>query len=582
MIKFTIDGKSIETQKGKTILEAARDNGIYIPTLCYHANLLSIGSCRICIVEVDGYTNPMVSCATAAQDGMTVHTQSGKLFAMRQDYLKLLLSYHPLECPICDAGGECDLQDLVFEHKIEKADLTVAREHRVEPYSTPLIKYFDNRCVLCLRCIHACREVSGRNVLDLAESGIEARMKPARSHECISCGECLFVCPVGSLTENLSPLKSRFWQVERHATTCPHCGFGCTFELDVFEHRYVTDVIPKVENMPNRGSLCVMGRFGYDFVNHEAKLARPPKEGPVAVSGPVPAEKAKAVYAELVKLGADGKATGFIVSPRATNEEIFLIKQIAGRLPKASVATSAFYHTGKVRRAYDRMNISHPYRYDDLLNADLIVIAGANLLSNNHVLGNRVRDAFKVSGAKIMVIDPAPTPLTRIADAHLNVAPGMDGALFDAFSRRLIAEGKHPAESEAIEGYQPFSSSLKETDDGAALTGSGIGKDQFEKAYGLISKARNIAVIFSSGISSSDDSLRSLLNFCLLAGSHKKGLIMPVARESNAVGAATILGSRLSPDEILRDEEIKGLFFFQDDPYHYLNGGLVEMPFRPG
>ena len=236
MITLTIDGKEIRTAEGKTILEAARENDITIPTLCYHKNLFPIGSCRLCIVEIDGYEKPMTSCTTMAINGLSVITQSEKLFRMRQEYLKFLLIHHPLECPICDAGGECQLQDLTFAHKIEKVDLAVEKETATAaPYATPLIRYSQDRCVLCLRCVRACREISGRGVLALEETGIQARMMPAKPNECISCGECLFVCPVGALTEQVSPLKSRKWQTKRQATTCPHCGFGCSVTLDVYE-----------------------------------------------------------------------------------------------------------------------------------------------------------------------------------------------------------------------------------------------------------------------------------------------------------------------------------------------------------
>ncbi|MHB8111377.1 MAG: 2Fe-2S iron-sulfur cluster-binding protein, partial [Syntrophorhabdaceae bacterium] len=164
MITFTIDGKEIKTEEGKTILEAARENNIYIPTLCYHENLLPIGSCRLCIVEIDGYEKPMASCTTSAVEGIKVQTHSEKLFAMRQEYLKFLLINHPLECPHCDSAGECRLQDLVFEHKIECVDLAADREPKqVKPYATAMIRYALDRCVLCLRCVHACREVSGRH-----------------------------------------------------------------------------------------------------------------------------------------------------------------------------------------------------------------------------------------------------------------------------------------------------------------------------------------------------------------------------------------------------------------------------------
>jgi NADH dehydrogenase/NADH:ubiquinone oxidoreductase subunit G len=538
MVRLTIDEKTIETEEGKTILEAAGEHGIYIPTLCWHANLLSIGACRICLVEAEGYSNPMVSCATAAQEGMVVKTKSDKLSSMRRDYLKLLLAYHPLDCPVCDAGGECELQDLVFEHAIEKADYSAARQERIKTYATPMIKYFENRCVLCLRCVHACREVSGRSVLDLVGAGIDARMAPTNAKSCISCGECLFVCPVGALTENLSPLKARLWQVARHHTTCPHCGFGCTFNLDVAADGYVTDVVQDAKNMPNRGSLCVMGRFGYDFANHEARI-RPGAEPGLQEAASVAAER-------LAALDGQGKTIGFIVSPRATNEEIFLLKEIAGRLRHALLASSAFYHTGRVLDAYRRRGLSYPYEYDRLLDADLIIIAGANLLSNNHVFGDRVRDAYKLRGSRIMVIDPSPTALAAIADAHVKLLPGTDSSFFDALS----------------------SSSASGAD--AACKACGISADDFARALRLVSRAANIAVIFGSGISASEESLQALLDFCSHRGIDKKGLIMPVAREANAVGAASILGNLSAPHELLANADVRGVFFYEEDPFHYM------------
>jgi formate dehydrogenase major subunit len=265
----------------------------------------------------------------------------------------------------------------------------------------------------------------------------------------------------------------------------------------------------------------------------------------------------------MAALDREEKTLGFVVSPRATNEEIFMLKEIAGHFRKVLFATSGFYHTGRVLEAYHRMGLSYPYEYDRLLDADLIIVAGANLLSNNHVLGDRVREAYKLRGSRIMVIDPAPGALAAIADAHLSVLPGRDGALFDAL-RGALASGAGaglpaPGKADVI----------------AVCERCGIGPDEFERARSLVGRAADIAVIFGSGISASDESMLGLLSFCAASGADKKGLIMPVARAANAVGAASILGAAIAPHELIANPDVKGIFFYEEDPFHYMRGETV-------
>jgi predicted molibdopterin-dependent oxidoreductase YjgC len=578
MIRLSINGRQIESEEGKTILQAARENGIYIPTLCYHENLLPIGSCRLCIVEVEGYANPVASCVTAAVDGLVIKTDTEKLLRMRQDYLKFLLIHHPLDCPICDAGGECQLQDLVFEHKIEKVDLRATRSGNRQGFpSSPLLRYFVDRCVLCLRCVHACREVSGRDVLDLTGNGIDAKMTAARSADCISCGECLSVCPVGSITENLSPVKSRFWQVARTRTTCPHCGFGCTFDLDVFEDRYVTNVVTEAGCVPNNGSLCVLGRFGYDFVNHEARLASASVRSNGASKECGTSEAVQLASDNLSRLANAGKSVGFLVSSRTTNEEIYLVREIAGRLKKSFVASSAACHTGRALGLMREMGLPSTREYDDLKKCDLIIVVGANLLSNNHVLANKVREAFKLTGSRVIVVDPGPNGIAKIADVHLAVQPGHDGLLFNTLSARLVEEQKFAPEAGLVEGFAGFSSNIARWKAASAGLAVGVPDERLEKAYRLITKATSVGIIFGSGVGTCPDSLAALLNFALLTGIPAKGTIIPVVPQANAAGCVAVLdGGMVSPEDLLKRTDVNALFIYEDDPFHYLNGSVIK------
>ncbi len=571
MITFKIDGKEIKTEEGKTILEAARENNIYIPTLCYHENLLPIGSCRLCIVEIDGYEKPMASCTTTAVEGISVKTQSEKLFAMRQEYLKFLLINHPLECPHCDSAGECRLQDLVFEHRLECVDLEADREPKtVKPYATAMIRYAEDRCVLCLRCVHACREVSGRKVLELVGTGIEAAMRPKVPEDCISCGECLFMCPVGALTEQESPQKSRKWQTKRQTTTCPHCGFGCSLDLDVYEDRFITKVVTNPSLIPNKGSLCVMGRFGYDFANNEARLAAPAVKQGADNAEATLAEAVEATASALSKLDKEGKTIGFVVSPRATNEEAYMITQIAKNFSKTIFGSAGYYHTGKVLETLRRMGIPYPYEYGALNTCDLIVVAGADLLGNNHLLANKVREAVKMKGAKVAVIDPSPIALTRISDAWVKITPGSDAAFFNGIAAQLIADKKSDPEAGNIDGLSGSKAD--------ALAASGADEKDVDKFYKLFADASSVAVIFGTGLSGKMESMEALLNLCIVKGIQKTGAVMPTALQSNAVGILAVLPDAVSTSDVLSKAD--GLLIYEDDPFHYLAGKSVEQALK--
>lgn len=270
-----IDGKEIKAKENETILACAKRAGIRIPTLCYLEKVLPIGSCRICVVEVEGFEKPIPACESYVSDGMRVFTHTERIKNIRREILQLLLMNHPLDCPICDKAGECVLQDLVYEYEIEKVTLPKLKPKKNgNGWATQAIKHHPARCVLCQRCVRVCREWVGREVLDIVGQGMEAKIEAVNPQKCISCGECLSVCPVGALTENVSPIKGRIWQTKRVKTVCGYCGVGCVLDFHVLGKRIIK-VTADGTNGPNKGTLCVKGRFAYEFAMSKERLTKP-------------------------------------------------------------------------------------------------------------------------------------------------------------------------------------------------------------------------------------------------------------------------------------------------------------------
>jgi NADH-quinone oxidoreductase subunit G len=274
MSKLTIDGKNITAKPGETVLEAASRIGIRIPTLCYYKKLSPIGSCRICMVEIEGAESPMTACTTQAIEGMVVHTNTPKVRELRRTALRLMILEHHITCYNCDTSSSCALQDLAYEYEIEEHgfdDLDIDYGDIIE--ATPLLKYNPRRCVMCLRCVHACKEIKGIDALKIVGKGISAHIE-GDPEKCVSCGECFHVCPVGALTQNLTQPPVWLHTMEKVKTTCPYCGVGCQIELRVHNNK-VWGVTTKDAYQPNNGSLCVKGRFGFDFIDHSDRLTQP-------------------------------------------------------------------------------------------------------------------------------------------------------------------------------------------------------------------------------------------------------------------------------------------------------------------
>jgi predicted molibdopterin-dependent oxidoreductase YjgC len=275
VVKLTIDGRDVSAPEESTILQAAKSAGIRIPTLCFHERLKPAGSCGLCVVEVAGDSKPVASCETVVSDGMSVTTRSDRLVSMRQDALKAILIHHPLDCPICDKAGECELQDLVYEHGITGVEAPAPTSKFTAGYTTTFLKSWPERCVSCLRCVRACTEIQGHFALSASEGPDGRTLVSYDRDKCVSCGECIQLCPTGALVEKKSGLRWRNWEVDKQVrTTCPYCGVGCQQLLHV-KNGKIVKVTGVEDGKPNEGRLCIKGRYGFDFIYSEERLKTP-------------------------------------------------------------------------------------------------------------------------------------------------------------------------------------------------------------------------------------------------------------------------------------------------------------------
>ncbi len=432
-VTLTVDGKKITAPAGTLLIEACKSVGIEVPSFCYYPGLSLQGACRMCVVKVEKMPKLQTACTTVVAEGMIVATDSDEVRQARKAMVELLLGNHPLDCPVCDAGGECELQDMTFAYGASESKFIEAKNHKEEQQWSPVV-YFDRpRCILCYRCVRVCGEGMDVWALGVQNRGVSSVIAPNQNDhlECEECGMCIDICPVGALTSGTYRYKTRPWEMNHVATICTHCGDGCKTTLGVRRSDTGMEIVRgdnRDKSGINNDFLCMKGRYAFDFAHHPERLMQPlvRKDGKLT---PATWEEAFELIGKRFREVRDqdgGSAIGVIGSNRTTNEENYLLSKFARSVLKTNnvdhhrtadyPALAAALHGQSGKTAAMR----------EVLTAPAILLIGNDPTNQHPLLAWQIRTNVRLRRAKLYVVNSAPIKLRRQATGFAQIPAGAE------------------------------------------------------------------------------------------------------------------------------------------------------------
>jgi formate dehydrogenase major subunit len=456
-VKLTIDGRPVEVPAGTSVMRAAALSGGQIPKLCATDNVKSFGSCRMCLVEVDGIRGTPASCTTLVAEGMVIHTHTPRLEKLRRGVMELYISDHPLDCLTCSANNDCELQDTAAQ--VGLRDVRYGYEganHLGLPVdsSNPYFDFDASKCIACSRCVRACDEVQGTFALTMDGRGFASKVSAGQagddfmSSECVSCGACVQACPTATLQEKA---VKEIGKPERAViTTCAYCGVGCTFRAEMRGEQLVR-MVPWKDGKANRGHSCVKGRFAWGYANHQDRVRQPmirkSVDEPWRVVSWDEALGYTADRLNAIKAAHGARALGGITSSRCTNEETFLVQ----KLVRAGFGSNNVDTCARVCHSPTGYGLKTTFGtsagtqdFDSVEESDVILVIGANPTDAHPVFASRMKRRLR-QGAKLIVIDPRRIDLVRSphieAAHHLALQPGTNVAVLTAIAHVIVIEG---------------------------------------------------------------------------------------------------------------------------------------------
>jgi NADH-quinone oxidoreductase subunit G len=452
-VTLTVNGKPITAAKGALLIEACKQNGIEIPAFCYYPGLSLQGACRMCLVEIEKMPKMQTACTTPVAEGMVVLTESEKVVQARKSTLEILLANHPLDCPVCDAGGECELQDMTFKYGAGESKFIDIKSHRDEQQWSPIVFYDRPRCILCYRCVRVCGEGMDVWALGIQNRGQGSVIAPNQgdSLNCEECGMCIDICPVGALTSESYRYKTRPWEMTHVGTVCNHCGDGCLTTVGVRRSDTGSEIV-RCDNRDRSGMnddfLCIKGRYAYDFAASPERITTPliKRDGKFVAATWSEAVELVAANFQKTLLASGPQSIGVIGSNRTTNEENYLLQKFA----RTIIGTNNIdHHRTADFPSFARAiaaNHAQTASMKEVATAPAILLIGSDPTEQHPLLAWQIRSAVRLRNARLYVVNASEIKLTHQAAHFARIAPHSeaDFALFltgkdDAASKLGVA-----------------------------------------------------------------------------------------------------------------------------------------------
>jgi formate dehydrogenase major subunit len=579
MITLTIDGQTVTVPEGTSIMRAAMEAGTRIPKLCATDMVDAFGSCRMCLIEIEGRAGTPASCTTPAMAGLVVHTQTERLKKLRKGVMELYISDHPLDCLTCAANGDCELQDMAGavglrdvrygyqgeNHVFAKSDGAANPTWMPKDESNPYFTYDPSKCIVCSRCVRACEEVQGTFALTISGRGFDSRVSPGMSEsflgsECVSCGACVQACPTATLTEK-SVIE--IGQPEHSVvTTCAYCGVGCAFKAEM-RGEEVVRMVPYKDGKANRGHSCVKGRFAWGYTTHKERILHPMirekitdpwREVSWDEAFAFAASKIKGIQA---KYGRD--SVGGITSSRCTNEETYLVQ----KLIRAGFGNNNVDTCARVCHSPTGYGLATTFGtsagtqdFDSVEHTDVVLIIGANPTDAHPVFASRMKKRLR-AGAKLIVIDPRRTDIVRSthveAQHHLPLLPGTNVAVLTALAHVIVTEGlvdeafvRERCDWSEFEDWATFVSLPRNSPEATAMA-TGVDPKELRGAARLFATGGNGAIYYGLGVtehSQGSTTVIAIANLAMATGNiGRPGVGVNPLRGQNNVQGACDMGS---------------------------------------